>query len=94
MSSIHQRIGISARIDPIAYQYAKTKPNLSRYIEALIIHDMQIEKKEAIYEAITSRMLKDPEFIAQFTQQLKRSGPVVHKIDKEVTVVEGDWGAW
>lgn len=90
-SSLKKVISIS--IDPMVHRYVRTKPNYSRYIEGLIKQDMQLQNKEAIYEAITERMLKDDAYLARLAQRLNKSGPVVEQVDKGVTVVQGEWGA-
>lgn len=91
MNRNHQRRTVSIRIDPVAYQYMKTKPNVSKYVEALVIQDMQVRRKEAIYEAITSRMLKDTEFLILLSKTLseRASKPLVTGgVD-----LNPDWGA-
>lgn len=91
--SAYLRQTLSLRLDPIAYRFVRTKPNYSKYIENLVIQDMQLQNKEPIYQAIVGRLLKDEEILPVLAKKLSQAGPVVRKVDSETTVIEGDWGA-
>ena len=84
---------LSIRLDHMVYYHVKTKPNASRYIEALVKQDLQMQQRQPIYSAITEQMLKDDKFLALLKQQLGSAGPVVEKVDNELSIVKGDWGA-
>lgn len=84
---------LSIRLGVAAYRHVRTKPNMSRYIEGLITQDMQMNLKKPIYTAITNDILKDEEFLAFLKQRLNEVGGVVKQVDKDISIVEGDWGA-
>ena len=84
---------MSIRIDQVVYNHVRTKSNYSRYIESLIKEDMQMQMQKPIYQAVTREMLQDKEFLALLKQKLNQAGPVVKKIDDDVQLVQGDWGA-
>lgn len=88
---------ISIRLDPIVYNHVKTKPNASRYIEALIKQDLQYERRDSIYTAITGHLLKDEEYLVKLASKLKNIGGATHvkKTGDDVSIVSGQdiWGA-
>lgn len=90
-SSLRKNITVS--LDPLLVTFIKSKPNYSRYVEALVKQDMQLQATEPIYEAITQKMLKDDTYLAILAKRLQTAGPVVQKVDRDVTIVQGDWGA-
>lgn len=65
--TVKQRITI--RVDNVLFQHAKSKPNVSRYIEGLIKQDLQLELTMPIVQAVRQELMGDEEF---FTEVVNR----------------------
>lgn len=77
------------------YKHVKTKPNASRYIEALIKQDFQAEHKQDIYKAIIKQLVADDAILIEIGVRLKElaSKPTEIKNGDTSLVINSDWGA-
>lgn len=63
---------LSIRLDPAFYQYAKSKPNASRYIANLIKQDYAMEVRTPITEVVKKALLEDEEFFNEVVERVMR----------------------
>lgn len=61
---------LSVRIDSIALKHVRSKPNYSRYIENLVIADMQSENRKPIVKAVKMELMADEEFFSELVERV------------------------
>lgn len=92
---------ISAKIDEVLWRHVQSKPNASRYIEALIKQDFQMQRSEPLYDALVARLLKDSEALGQLRLALTKQPDALRKVvtqreyraDDVRIDTNTDWGA-
>lgn len=84
---------ISVRIDDRLWPYIKTYPNKSALINELLKAHIQQNQSEAIYDAVSSRLLQDDAWLTSLRNKLSQSpyvGRSSKPLDDTLTYTEAE----